>query len=333
MVLHFLDRSNSVRATARHFDIEPSQVRDWRSKKDKLKTSAPHLLKIHKGRNPYFSDLEQELAKWIMDCRAQSLPITRNMAVKKARELAQTDEFQEKYSTISSFKFSKKWLDCFMVRHDLSNRRRTTVSQHLPKDLLEKQQSFLSYVLYRRLQYDYPLQFIGNMDETPVTFDLPSSYTLEKRGSSTISIKTTGHERSTFTVIFGCMADGSKLPPVIIFKLKNIPRGTFPDGIFVRANEKGWVNENEMIWWVENVWSKRTNDDSLLNPRSLLVLDSFRGHLVDSVKQKFNEAVTNMAVIPGGLTSKLQPLDVAMNKSFKSFVSVNYHLFYYYIYS
>ena len=47
MVLHFLDRSNSVRATARHFDIEPSQVRDWR---------------IHKGRNPYFSDLEQELA-------------------------------------------------------------------------------------------------------------------------------------------------------------------------------------------------------------------------------------------------------------------------------
>jgi len=121
------------------------------------------------------------------------------------------------------------------------------------------------------------------------------------------------------------MADGSKLPPVIIFKLKNIPRGTFPDGIFVRANE--------MIWWVENVWSKRTNDNSLLNPRSLLVLDSFRGHLVDSVKQKFNEAATNMAVIPGGLTSKLQPLDVAMNKSFRSFVSVNYHLFYYYIYS
>ena len=39
MVLHFLD---SVRATARHFDIEPSQVRDWRSKKDKLKNQ--HLI-------------------------------------------------------------------------------------------------------------------------------------------------------------------------------------------------------------------------------------------------------------------------------------------------
>ena len=27
MVLHFLDRSNSVHATARHFDIEPSLIR------------------------------------------------------------------------------------------------------------------------------------------------------------------------------------------------------------------------------------------------------------------------------------------------------------------
>ena len=206
MVLHFLNRSGSVRATARHFGLQPSQVRDWRNKKDQLKTSAPHLLKLHSGREAFFPDLEQELAKWIMDCRAQSLPITRNMAIKKAKELAQTNNYQEKYPNISFFKFSNKWLDCFMVRYDLSNRRKTTVSQHLPEDLHEKQQSFLSFVLYKRLQHNYPLQFIGNMDETPVSFDLPNSYTLEKRGSSTISIKSTGHERSTFTVILGCMA-------------------------------------------------------------------------------------------------------------------------------
>ena len=161
------------------------------------------------------------------------------------------------------------------------------------------------------------------MDEIPVAFDLPSSYTLEKRGSSTVSIKTTGHEQSTFTVVLGCMADGSKLPPVVIFKLKNVPRETFPDGIFVRTNAKGWVNENEMIWWTENIWPKR-NVDVSSNPRSLLVFNSFRGHLVDSVKQKFNERATDLAVIPDGLTSKLQPLDVTMNKSFKSNVSIIY---------
>ena len=180
--------------------------------------------------------------------------------------------------------------------------------------MLEKQQNFLSFILYRRIQHDYPLQFIANMDETPVSFDLPNSYTLEKRGSNTINIKTTGYERSMFTVMLGCMADRSKLLPVIIFKLKNKPRENFPDDVFIRTNAKGWVNEEEMIWWINNIWSKRTSNQ-LLNPRSLLVLDSFRGHLVDSVKQKFYEKSTNIAVIPGGLTSKLQPLDVAINKS------------------
>ena len=50
MVLHFLNGSNSVCATARYFDLQPNQVRDWRNKKDQLKASAPHLLKLHSGR-------------------------------------------------------------------------------------------------------------------------------------------------------------------------------------------------------------------------------------------------------------------------------------------
>ena len=116
------------------------------------------------------------------------------------------------------------------------------------------------------------------------------------------------------------MANGSKLLPVVIFKLKNIPQETFPNGIFVRVNAKGWVNKNKMIWQIENVWSRRTIDSS--NPNSLLVLDSFRDHLVSSVKQKLHEKATNMAVIPGGLTSKLQPLDISINKNFKSNVSI-----------
>ena len=76
------------------------------------------------------------------------------------------------------------------------------------------------------------------MNETSVTFDLPYSFTLKKYGSSSINIKTTGHERSIFTVILGCMADGTKLPLVVIFKLKNIPREDFPYRVYVRVNEK-----------------------------------------------------------------------------------------------
>src|SRR5688572_11207624 len=202
-----------------------------------------------------------------------------------------------------------------MVRNSFSNQRCTTIAQHLPDNLIEKQQEFLAFITYRRIQHDYPLAFIGNMDETPITFDLPNNISINDLGARTVSIRTTGHEKTNFTVVLTCMADGTKLPPIVIFKLKKIPKGNFPPGVIVRANPTGWMNENEMLYWIENVWVKRAR---LSNPQSLLVLDSFSAHIVDSVKRQFGEKNTNIAVIPGGLTSRLQPLDVSINKSFKS---------------
>src|SRR5881227_1075316 len=54
---------------------------------------------------------------------------------------------------------------------------------------------------------------------------------------------------------------------------------------------------------------------------AMLVYDSFRGHLEDSIKKRFRESNVYLAVIPGGLTSKCQPLDVSINKPFKEGVA------------
>jgi len=93
----------------------------------------------------------------------------------------------------------------------------------------------------------------------------------------------TGHERSNFTVVLACLANGTKLPLVIIFKLKKISREEFPEGIVIRANSEGWMNEEEMIWWIENIWIKRSRKGS--NPKSLLIIDSFSGHKTDTIKK------------------------------------------------
>jgi len=58
----------------------------------------------------------------------------------------------------------------------------------------------------------------------------------------------------------------------------------------------------------------------------MMVYDSFRGHLVESVKKKFRENGFDLAVIPGGLTSICQPLDVAINKPFKDNFRKEWHL-------
>ena len=74
------------------------------------------------------------------------------------------------------------------------------------------------------------------------------------------------------------------------------------------------MDSEQMRVWIEKAWRSRLGG---LGRRSLLVLDSFEAHVTDTVKASFNRENTELAVIPGGLTSLLQPLDVSLNKPFK----------------
>ena len=281
---------------------------------------------MNKGKSPKYPELEKAIFSWVQELHSKLKPMTRAMIQIKAKTLSQKSPYITYYPGITESKFSNKWVDGFMTRYKLSNRRRTSVAQKLPEDLQLQQQEFLSFVLYHRIQYNYPLTLMGNMDETPLSFNLPNNTTIDNCGANTVSIRTCGHEKSCFTVVLTCLADGTKLPPVIIFKLVNVPRQVFPAGVYVRTNPKGWMNEDEMLWWIENVWNLRSRTS--VDPRSLLVLDSFAGHITDIVKRRFSEKNTNLAVIPSGLTSKVQPLDVAINKSFKARVRYTYKLLY-----
>ena len=77
----------------------------------------------------------------------------------------------------------------------------------------------------------------------------------------------------------------------------------------------GWMDEDGMKLWIGKVWCARPG--GLMKRKSLLVFDSFRVHLVPGVEGKLREENTDICVIPGGLTSQLQPLDVYLKKTFK----------------
>ncbi|GFT91823.1 hypothetical protein TNCV_575921 [Trichonephila clavipes] len=47
-------------------------------------------------------------------------------------------------------------------------------------------------------------------------------------------------------------------------------------------------------------------------------MDSMKSHASENVKNALKSASAKIAIIPGGLTKKLQPLDVGINRSFKS---------------
>ena len=51
--------------------------------------------------------------------------------------------------------------------------------------------------------------------------------------------------------------------------------------------------------------------------KTLLVLDNATNHKTSKVKDKIKECETALSVIPSGLTWRLRPLDISINKMFK----------------
>ncbi|KAH8020465.1 hypothetical protein HPB51_001906 [Rhipicephalus microplus] len=159
------------------------------------------------------------------------------------------------------------------------------------------------------------MEQIGNADETSVWLDMSSSTTITQRGDKDVKLLSTSNEHSCFTVMLACTANGRKLPPFIIFKRKTILKEVLSPGVVIRVNKKEYIDEAMMLEWIRVVWNRWAS--ALLRLRSMLVLDAFRGHLTDAVKHALGDGKTDLAVIPGDMTSTLQPLEVVLNKPFK----------------
>ena len=104
---------------------------------------------------------------------------------------------------------------------------------------------------------NFELLQIANIDEVPLTVDVLSNRTVDIKGAKTMAVKTSGHEKTHFTVVQACCADGTKLPPMIIFTRKTFLKEKVPSRVIVHVHEKGWMNEDSMKIWFDKVWSGR----------------------------------------------------------------------------
>uniref|UniRef100_A0A8C4QJK3 HTH CENPB-type domain-containing protein n=1 Tax=Eptatretus burgeri TaxID=7764 RepID=A0A8C4QJK3_EPTBU len=296
------------REAGRRFGVDESIVRRWRTSKTMIE-KMPRKKKALRGRPAKWPQLEEHLIAWVREKRAEGHAISTLALRLKARSFAKEDD-------IGDFTASPSWAYRFIARHDVSVRRHIHISQHLPDDMADKITRFQSYIIKLRREHEYPLSRIGNANQTPLTFNILRQTTIAVKGERTVTINTAGHENYGFTVMLTCTADGGKLPPYVVFKRKTLPKDKFPAGVIVRVQQKGWMDEGLVQDWVHMVWSSR-RDGSLSRQRSMLVLDAFRCSKTDDIKALLHRTNTDLVIIPGGMTSLLQPLDVSINKPFK----------------
>jgi hypothetical protein len=184
-----------------------AQTRRCLTKKSKL---------VNRGQKARWPALEDKIETWVLEQRASLRGVSTTQIRLKAVTMAQ--EFP-----ITDFTGGPSWCLRFMRCKQLSIRARSTVCQNLPADFEEKLSTFRKYYQDKVNDYSIHPDHVINMDEVPLTFDLHMNLTVEKTGSSTISIKTTGHEKISFTCVLACTASRIHLPPMLIFKRKASP--------------------------------------------------------------------------------------------------------------
>ena len=141
----------------------------------------------------YSTELENKILIWVLENRDLHLPITIPLLQAKALELVKADH--------SNFKASSGWAYKFMKRHSLVLRAKPSMAQELPATLEELILAFNRQI--KRLVEINQFQVVGNMDETPLYFDIVPGRVLDKKGKKTI-VRTTGNEER-----LDCCSDGS----------------------------------------------------------------------------------------------------------------------------
>ena len=167
-----------------------------------------------------------------------------------------------------------------------------------------------------------------NCEETPITFDSPLSDSLAKIGQKTITVKTTGKEKTRITALLTIYANGEKLMPYIIFKAKKdsiinndlkkyIKERKF--NIITTTQNNAWIDEEIFINYIETILSKYK-----AGTKKLLIMDYCTAHCTDKIFETLKNKNIDYIFIPKHMTPVLQPLDRMVNFPFKKYLKTKF---------
>ena len=326
-VLDFIRYNNqSISSAANYFGIPRTTISYWVKTEDKIRKKDENKLSIHPGRKLKFQDYEKTVYDWIIYNRSLKLPINMYAIDKKFSELC--PEFAK---DVQGTRISRIYR--FLIRNNLSIRKPTHVGSIIHDDIIDVVNKF--YINLRKdLKFmNFDKDLIGNMDETPIFFNMNINGIVERKGNKNIIVKTQNQENMKISVILCILANGQKLPPFVIFrgsrKSKKI-RSKLDEldivkskKVFYDINENAWCTGEVMKSWIKNVWIRYINSLGFTF-QSLLFIDHASTHLKSEISSLLIKNDVIAHYIPKGLTGLMQPLDVSVNKGFKDALRKKY---------
>lgn len=249
------------------------------------------------------ADGTNRMVAWVLSMREQQLPITESNLLHKAAALKKRGAFGD------SFRVSYNWAVSFMLHHRLGIRtvgEAATLARCLPLPLKAKMKAFRGFTQKVIKSGELPGRSVAAMDELCLFLDL-SLLQDESRCSEALGLS---GSLPLVTVFLAVLADGTMLPSLVLANTRPADK-VLPEFIRLAAGPQSLTVGEAMDLWTDKVWLQHVASPTL--PRkSVLVLDRHRGHLGDAFLTSVGELGTLPALIPGGCSSHLQPLEICL---------------------
>lgn len=169
--LQYFDRSKSLAATAREFQVDKSMVHRWIQNRQLISNSDQRVCKIGSGRSAMHQELEEALYTWVINQRDKKIDLEYKMIRSAARNIA-----KKKKLNVEGFMFSNTWIQRFFKRFNLKSSCKTRQAEvnESTKTVISNVPSFDVIVCFNScfIYFLIVYYFYQSIKETPK--DVPS---------------------------------------------------------------------------------------------------------------------------------------------------------------
>ncbi|XP_042345926.1 pogo transposable element derived with ZNF domain b [Plectropomus leopardus] len=295
---------DGLRQASRVFSTETDLIQSWMKE-------ARKRLKQTKQEQKVDSNGGDRLVAWVLSMREQQLPITESNLFHKASTLKKKGGFSD------SFRISYDWAVSFMLQHHLGLRsigRDSTLARILPLSLEAKVKSFREFTQKIIQTKKLSESNVAAMDELCLFVDFRLVQDKSRRSEA---LELTG-SIPLVTVYLTVLADGTMLPSLVVAN-RQLTEKPLPEFILLEAGPETLLVEEALDLWTNKVWLQHVTSE-IQPSKSMLILDRHREHLGDSCLTSVSGVGTLPAVIPGGCSHHLQPLEICMKPVLQRFL-------------
>ena len=261
---------------------------------------------------------EQELVQYIKRLIERHIPPTRQM-------------IQNFASAIVQEPVGDSWVTRFINRYSIQLISRWTVGMDSNRHKADSEDKYKLYfkLLHSKIkEYNIEPRHTYNMDKKGFLIGITSrskrvfSRRIWEKKEVRASVQ--DGNRTWITVLACICADGSSLPPSLIYEAANKSiRLDWVEGIkagehevFITSSPSGWTNNDVGLAWLEQVFDRYTSEKAQKARRAyrLLIVDGHGSHVTMDFIDYCDQNKILLAILPPHSTHTLQPLDVSMFK-------------------